>query len=310
MMFDPSFPAAVPVVGWPDNGGGGTEADWLTARRRGLGASEVASALGLPGAYETPWLVWARKTGRHTPEFDGNDATNLGNGLEPWLISSARTLIGAQWVDQTAFRLYESVEHPWLLASPDAGVWSTLQTPADALVECKTAGLVEPFAAREWTRTDVPLRVEVQCRMQMAVLGIATVNWVVGLVAGIGLHTWPVEWNPATEDQLIRAAGAWWETHVVGGAEPAMMPADNATMNAVYPTVEGAAELPVEAEFVLEEYRSAVAEGSAAERRRKELAATLKRMLAGATVGTLNGAKAVTWAPNKNGVRALRTYGG
>jgi predicted phage-related endonuclease len=291
------FPAAVPIVGWPDTLTGTSDADWLTARRAGLGASEVASALGLPGAYETPWQVWAEKTGRAVPVFAGNDATDLGNGLEPWLIGQAAGVVGARWVERTLFRLYRSAARPWMLASPDAAGCDL--TPATVLVECKTAGLVEPHAVRDWTATDV----------QMAVLGVQTRVHVVGLVAGHGLRSWPVEWDPVAEAQLVRAAGEWWDTHVVGDVEPAMFPADDATMNAIYPPVEGAVGLPAVAEFVLEEYREAVADGAAAGRRRKELAATLKRWLAGATVGELDGRQVVTWYENSAGVRSLRVKG-
>jgi hypothetical protein len=143
----------------------------------------------------------------------------------------------------------------------------------------------------------------------MAVLGVQTRVHVVGLVAGHGLRSWPVEWDPVAEAQLVRAAGEWWDTHVVGDVEPAMFPADDATMNAIYPPVEGAVGLPAVAEFVLEEYREAVADGAAAGRRRKELAATLKRWLAGATVGELDGRQVVTWYENSAGVRSLRVKG-
>lgn len=306
LPLDPTFPAAQPLVRWPDRGD--TDEEWLTARRRGLGASEVASALGLPGAYSTPWQVWAEKTGRALPVFEGSDAAQLGTDLEPWLIESAAAATGLRWVDRTVYRLYGSRERPWLLASPDA-CGAGKPDWADALVECKTAGLLEPNTVKDWTDTDVPLRIEVQCRTQMAVLGVRTRVHVVGLVVGFGLRSWVVEWDQCQEDILLKAAGEWWQTHVVEDVEPAMFPADDAVMNGMYPAVEGSAELPPIAEFVLEEYRVAVAEGAAAERRRRELAATLKRWLAGSTVGELGGRSVVTWYENVNGVRSLKVKG-
>lgn len=312
LPLDPMFPAAQPLVRWPDRGD--TDENWLAARRQGLGASEVASALGLPGVFSTPWQVWAEKTGRSVSTFEGNDAAQLGTDLEPWLINAAVGRLQARAVSLTGYRLYGSLERPWLLASPDAYArWGLDENRAPyypmALVECKTAGLLEPNAVKDWTDTDVPLRVEVQCRAQMAVMGIRTRVYVVGLVVGFGLRSWVVEWDQRQEDILLKAAGEWWQTHVVEEVEPAMFPADDAVMNGIYPAVEGAVELPPVADLVLEEYRAAVAEGAAAERRRRELAATLKRWLAGSTVGELGGRSVVTWYENVNGVRSLKVKG-
>lgn len=300
MTDDPAFPGAVPLAGWTEG-----NADWLTARRRGLGASEVASALGLPGAYATPWQVWASKTGRMVDvELDSQQVT-LGTDLESWLVDAADRRF-REAVLRPEYRLYGNRARPWVMASPDA-VRHT--NPYMRLVECKTAGIVEPNTAKDWTLEEVPLRVEVQARWQLATVEVRTGVDIVGLVAGIGLHFWTVEWSYSQEQALLRAASEWWGTHVINDVEPAMMPADDAVMNGLHSMVEGSVELPPGAGIVLAAYRSAVAEGAAADRRRKQCAATLKHWLAGATQGTLEGRSVVSWEPNKNGVRSIRVKG-
>lgn len=300
MDVDPALPAAVPLIGWHAR-----DVDWLTARRRGLGASEVASALGLPGAYATPWQVWASKTGRMVDVELDSQQVELGTDLEPWLVDAADRHF-RDMVKRPLYRLYSNRSRPWIMASPDAVRYADTDV---RLVECKTAGIVEPNTAKDWTLDEVPLRVEVQARWQLATVEVRTGVDIAGLVAGIGLHFWTVEWSYSQEQALLRAASEWWGTHVINGTEPAMMPADDAVMNGLHSTVEGSVELPPGAGIVLAAYRSAVAEGAAADRRRKQCAATLKNWLAGATQGTLEGRSVVSWEPNKNGVRSIRVKG-
>lgn len=58
-----------------------TREKWLEERKTYLGGSDLPAILGLD-AYNTPYNVWASKTGRDVP-FEGNAATRLGITLQP-----------------------------------------------------------------------------------------------------------------------------------------------------------------------------------------------------------------------------------
>lgn len=300
----------IPVIGWD-----ATDAEWLTARQAGLGASEVASALGLEGAYETPWQVWARKTGRLTASTDVSDAMTLGVELEPWLVEQASRLTGMV-VYQSSARLYRSKSAPWMLASPDAlaspgarsdhGGFISADAPVD-LVECKTAGLYEPMAARDWTEDLPPLRYEVQAIWQMAVTGIRSRVHIVALVPPWGLRCWVVEWDAAAEHALVDRATDWWETHVVGDREPALAAADDKIMSVMYADpVEGVAEIDP---GLHARYLSARAIRADADKRLSVVRAELKRALAGRSEGRADGRPVASYRPDVNGVRRLWVAG-
>src|SRR5690348_4034345 len=54
-------PEGVEILPW-----NAPEAEWLALRNSGIGASEVAAILG-ESKYDSPYSLWARKTGRTEP---------------------------------------------------------------------------------------------------------------------------------------------------------------------------------------------------------------------------------------------------
>jgi predicted phage-related endonuclease len=70
--------------------------EWHAARRRSIGASEVAAVLGL-GAYGSPAEVWAGKVGESA--FEGNDATRIGTAMERRILDAAAEVLGVPVLD-------------------------------------------------------------------------------------------------------------------------------------------------------------------------------------------------------------------
>lgn len=214
----------VPVIDWdaPDH-------EWLTARRAGLGASEVAAALGF-SQWATPWQVWAVKSG-HIGDADLSDdeAVALGIELEPWLVVQAARILGEP-VDRTPARLYAHPVHGWRMASPDA------QAKTGPLVECKTAGLVNTWVGvADWEEGRAPLAYEIQVRWQMHVMDVVACH-IIALVAGLGLVLVTVDRDLAIEAELVRQVDQWWQRHVVGGIEPPLGGADLDAVAQRWPT--------------------------------------------------------------------------
>lgn len=286
----------VPVLGWD-----APRADWLAARRQGLGASEVAAILGFsPYADATPWAVWAEKTGRLVLNADitgdqARAAAELGTELEPWLIAQAPRLIGLR-TDRTPHQLYAHPEHGWRLCSPDAFA------PVNALVEGKTAALLSRWMPiDDWLDGGVPLGYELQCRWQMHVMDRDRV-FLVALVAGLGLIHRVVERDMPLEHEMVGQVSTWWHTHVVDGEEPPVGRLDAEVIGRVYSQPDPALTADLSGTEALEwcrAYLSALAEESQAAQRKDEYGARLKALLGNHCVGVQDGRKLVTWNPSK-----------
>ena len=286
----------VPVLGWE-----APQHLWLRQRAKGMGASDVAAALGFSRWQDaTPWGVWASKTGRLLKaDAAAAAAAQLGSDLEPWLIDRAPDLLGMP-VARTPHRLYAHGEVPWQLCSPDAFA------DDGGLVEAKTAGLLNQWLnLDEWKDGGLPLGYELQGRWQMRVMDRPRVH-IVGLVAGLGVVTRTVERDLVVEAELVRQVGDWWSEHVVNDVEPPVGRQDLELLASLYdrPELKETVQLPFEALHWQAEYLLANAAESEAKKRKEELAALFKAALGNACIGRLNadGKPVVTWNPKKSEV--------
>ena len=97
--------------------GGFTKEEWLAERKKSIGGSEISAVLGM-SSYESPYSIWANKTGK-VPEFDGNLRTEVGTALEEFVAQKFASVSGfGKAVQKTKF-LYRDSKIPFLHASPD-----------------------------------------------------------------------------------------------------------------------------------------------------------------------------------------------
>lgn len=143
---------------------GAAEADWLAARRRGIGASEMAGVLGIRSAYHSPFsLWWSKQKGWESPR---SDAMYIGTLLEPVI----GQLFTERYPDLMVCRpdgaLWRHHAVEWMLATPD-------------FLAVDGAGWVEPVECKSdegghWGSpgtAEVPEHHAVQVAQQCAVLG-------------------------------------------------------------------------------------------------------------------------------------------
>lgn len=100
--------------------------DWLEVRKRGIGSSDAAAAVGL-NPYKSQLELWLEKTGRDgtLPKDDPNDEstpTYWGNLLEPIVASHYTRRTGNKVRRVNAVLQHPHPDLPWMLANIDREV--------------------------------------------------------------------------------------------------------------------------------------------------------------------------------------------
>ena len=177
---------------------------WLDVRRKGIGSSDAAAAVGL-NPYQSPLELWMEKTGREgqLPPVDPQDDSSpmyWGTLLEP--------IVAAHYTRRTGHRVrrinavLQHSDHPWMLANIDREV---VGAPDVQILECKTAGI---HGARLW-RDGVPEYVQLQVMHQLAVTGKAAADVAV-LLGGQELQVFRIERDETLIAQLIALEQQFW----------------------------------------------------------------------------------------------------
>jgi putative phage-type endonuclease len=208
--------------------------DWLDVRKRGIGSSDAAAAIGL-NPYKSQLELWLEKTNRDVglakPNPD-DDTTPVfwGVVLEPVVASQYQRRTGNKVRKVNA--VLQHPEMPWMLANIDREVVGSNEVQ---ILECKTAGL---NGARLW-REGVPKYVEVQVMHQLAVTGKQAADVAV-LLGGQQLEVYRIERDEVLIEQLIALERQFW--HYVETDTPP--PADGsesaeAALRLLYPSDDG-----------------------------------------------------------------------
>lgn len=186
--------------------------DWLAVRKRGIGSSDAAAAVGL-NPYKSQLELWLEKTGRDAglPKTDPQDEESpayWGNVLEP--------IVAWHYSKRTgnAVLQHPDPELPWMLANIDREVIGTEDVQ---ILECKTAGI---NGARLW-KEGVPEYVVLQVMHQLAVTGKQAADVAV-LLGGQTLEIHRIERDEQMIARLIELERQFWQ-HVETDTPP---PAD------------------------------------------------------------------------------------
>ncbi|WP_315809335.1 lambda-exonuclease family protein [Pseudomonas sp. C9-3] len=180
--------------------------DWLAVRKRGIGSSDAAAAVGL-NPYKSQLELWLEKTGRDSglPKSDVNDEespTYWGNILE--------SIVARHYTQRTGNRVRRInavLQHPdakldWMLANIDREVIGSEEVQ---ILECKTAGI---NGASLW-REGVPVYVQLQVMHQLAVTGKQAADVAV-LLGGQHLEIHRIERDDELIHWLIELEKEFW----------------------------------------------------------------------------------------------------
>lgn len=205
---------------------GMTRADWLEARRGGIGGSDAAKILLTPEqyTYADPAALYLDKTGEAPGEDEPSLAAQLGTFCEEFVAQQFEKATGLRV--HRVNRLLRSVEHPFMTANIDRKICGVQEG-----LECKTIG---EFAARRYvkdpetdeghwidrfidgdTEATMQNKLEWYCQMQhyMAVTGWKM--WHLGVLIGNRRFlVYDVPRDDEWIDEMIRQEAEFWQ-HVV-----------------------------------------------------------------------------------------------
>lgn len=143
-----------------------TEADWLAARRRGIGASEAAAILGL-SKFLSPMDVWSDKVGLAEPRAE-LERMKWGKRLQRPIAEGYAEETRRILIDPGPYALLRSVRHPWLVASPDYFLASRETSPGPGTLDVKNSSV---FMRQDWS-DEPPLAYQIQVQQQLLVTGL------------------------------------------------------------------------------------------------------------------------------------------
>lgn len=168
--------------------------EWLELRRSGIGGSEVGTILGL-NRWESPYTLWAKKTGRIDESVGASEAMEWGNRLEPVILDKFEE----SHPDLTLHREVGTWSHPereWQRANPD-GIFETADGEF-GIVEVKTSQFED-----DWT-AGVPRYYETQVQWYLQTFGFASA-YVVALFHGNRYREYEVTAEGFTQEVNLEA---------------------------------------------------------------------------------------------------------
>ena len=179
----------------------------LELRKKGLGASEAATVLGL-NPYASPLDLWMVKKGLKVVEE--NPAMRLGTRLEP--------VVAEMYLEATESVLLPSktlfYKNPILFATPDRIVRGMRKG-----VEIKTAGARMAEKWGEEGTDEIPQHYLIQCIICMAVTDFN--EWDVAvLLGGQDFRIYTISRDIELENTIIENLLQWWERFMVNNEEP------------------------------------------------------------------------------------------
>jgi len=206
--------------------------EWLAIRKRGIGSSDAAAAVGL-NPYKSPLELWLEKTDReeNLPKIDPQDEespTYWGNILEPIVATHYSRRSGNRVRRVNAVLQHPHPDLSWMLANIDREVIGAKDVQ---ILECKTAGI---NGARLW-KEGVPEYVQLQVQHQLAVTGKSTADVAV-LLGGQHLEIHRIQRNEDLISRLIQLEQQFW--HYVENDTPPPVDGSDSTelaLRCLYP---------------------------------------------------------------------------
>lgn len=202
---------------------------WLESRKKGIGGSDAAAALGM-SPYKSKYTLWCEKTGLIDGSIEDNEAMRQGRDLESYVAQRFCEATGKK-VKRSSY-YYRSRENPFMQANVDR-----LVVGEDAGLECKT---VNALTRTKYDKGDIPIQYYLQCLHYMTVTGMR--KWYIAiLVLGVGFYYFEVDWDDEEIKTLVANERAFWHL-VENNIDPIIDDSDSTaeTLYKLYPNSDSA----------------------------------------------------------------------
>lgn len=209
---------------------------WLAARQQDVTASVAGALLGIH-PYQTPYGLWAEKSGRVAPDDADNPVLRRGRLLEPVVIEMLREDRPDWKIEYHRDNAYYRMVEDRIGATPDA-----FATRPDifgtGIIQVKT--VAEDKFRREWLDPDtgeivLPLWIAVQAIVEATATG-STWATVAPMIIGRGIDLQPVDvpLNERVMHRLRREVREFWRMVDAGEEPPIDWNRDGAAVAEVY----------------------------------------------------------------------------
>lgn len=185
--------------------------EWLSARKRSIGASESATLFGLsPESRDSAYSLWAHKAGLvPARELDG-EWLDWGLLLEEPIAKRYEKLTGQTlWCPPTPFCVAVHPKYPFMTATVDRWIIEAQGYEGRGDLEIKNVSAFNPDWKQNGT-VEVPLYIQAQVQHQLACTGF---QWAVvaALIGGNHLEMIPVDRNDRFIAELEAKAVEFWQ---------------------------------------------------------------------------------------------------
>ena len=217
-----------------------THEEWLELRRTGIGGSDCAAALGM-SKWKSQLGLWLEKTGQ-SEDIQESEALYWGTVLEPVLLKEFSKRTGKD--AQPCPFMFQSVEHPWMLADLDGIVKE--EDGSTSIIELKTAN---SFAVNDWA-DGVPVQYYLQVQHYMATVDLNR-TYLCVLLGGNEFQIHEIDRDEDTISNIIALEYDFWQ-HVVNKKQPEVDAQSGEALNALYPQSDDTSViLPEEADQLI-----------------------------------------------------------
>lgn len=271
--------------------------EWLAARTQGIGASEVATIIGV-NPYETPYQLWRRKRGLDAPKEE-TFAMKAGHYLEDAVARFYANESGREIINSSAEDfMFIDPQKPFLRVSPDRTFWLPDLPHNDdnkGILECKTT-------QKKIDPDDLPKHWFCQLQMNLGVAGYekGALAW---LCSGRDFDYRDVTFAPDFYAWMVEEVERFWKDNIMDGKEPEVTSVQDVLLKYNKHTAGKSIEVDEDifaAYNDLKELKSQIAEMEA---RKEELEGKIKMVFADAEALTYKGDTLATWKAGKPSVK-------
>lgn len=201
-----------------------TRAEWLQARRKGIGGSDASAIMG-QNPWASPLTVYLDKTGIAAEKTE-SEAMRQGTDCEE--VVAARFTRETGLKVKKCHKLIQHPDYPWMLANIDRQI----ACKGFVGLECKTTS---PFNQTDFSEGSIPPNYYWQCQHYMAVTGAE--EWYLAvMIFSTAFHVFKIPRDEVAIAQLIEAERDFWQNYVEAGITPfpSGIDADDAAIDSMY----------------------------------------------------------------------------